>query len=277
MQSARRDGLIVRIRIKDDAGNVVDEIDAVSFKGLLSKAHEEGLRQTKTTLIQVPSEANRNTAIVHATVRTRRGSFTGIGDANPQNVNRRIAPHVVRMAETRAIARALRVAVNIGEVSIEELGGDCAADHVDGPSTNDQPRAPAREPAPDGPGDNASRNDERRNEPPPRFRGRDTSPTNVATGDKRAMSEEQKKLCFRLAYDLGCDRDNVRDKVLQALGVERLEWATRLHASSAIDALRAEIEERRALQGGAATNGRSNGSGTNGHAGNGANGSAHHA
>lgn len=274
MQNARRDGFIVRIRIKDDAGNVVDEIDAIAFKGLLSKAHEEGLRQTKTTLVQIPSEANRNTAIVHATVRTRRGTFTGIGDANPQNVNRRIAPHVVRMAETRALARALRVAVNVGEVSLEELGADLPAERIEAPA--DERRSDETRRSPDGPGDDASRGDDRRDAPPPRFRGRDTSPTNVAQGDRRAMSEEQKKLCFRLAYDLGCDRDNVRDKVLRALGVERLEWATRQHASAAIDALRAELGERRAMQGeSGTTNGRSNGQGTNGHAG--TNGSTHHA
>lgn len=45
---------------------------------------------------------------------TQRGAFTGLGDANPRNVNARIAPHFVRMAETRALARALRAALDIG-------------------------------------------------------------------------------------------------------------------------------------------------------------------
>lgn len=120
----KRDGFVVRIQMKNERGEVVGEVDAVTFKGLLSLAHDEGVREVQTKLLQIPDEGNGRTAIVHATVLTRRGSFTGIGDASPQNVNRRIAPHVIRMAETRAIARALRVAVNIGEVSIEELGGD---------------------------------------------------------------------------------------------------------------------------------------------------------
>lgn len=39
-------------------------------------------------------------------------------------MNRRIAPHVIRMAETRAVARAFRMAVNIGAVAVEELLDD---------------------------------------------------------------------------------------------------------------------------------------------------------
>ncbi|MFI5297578.1 MAG: hypothetical protein ACHREM_05720 [Polyangiales bacterium] len=256
-----KNGLVVRLKIKDDRGNVVDEVDAVSYKGLLSRAHEEGLKSTETKLLQMPTEENRQTAIVHAIVCTKRGTFTGIGDANPANVNRRIAPHVVRMAETRAIARALRVAVNIGEVAIEELGENASydADDRDASSRDDrrddrrdaEPRDRDREPAPD-----TDRGDERPRRPPPRFTGRDTSPTNVATGDRRAMSEEQRKLLFRLAFDLGFSKDNVREKVLNALGVERLEWAERKTASAAIDALRQELGERQAIRGdGAAAGG----------------------
>lgn len=69
------------------------------------------------------------------------------------------------------------------------------------------------------------------------FRGRDTRPTEAYQGDKRPMSDAQKKALFRLAYTLG-DRDGALTRVLEALGVERLEWATRADASRAIDALR---------------------------------------
>ncbi len=65
-------------------------------------------------------------AIVRAVVETSKGTFTGIGDAGPENVNRMIRPHIIRMAETRAKARALRDAVNIGIVTLEELGGEDA-------------------------------------------------------------------------------------------------------------------------------------------------------
>lgn len=99
-----------------------DGKEVVNYKGLLALAHEEGLARIATTLIQIPSEDNGGVAIVHAEVETSKGHFEGIGDASPQNVNRMIAGAIIRMAETRGKARALRDAVNIGVTSIEELG-----------------------------------------------------------------------------------------------------------------------------------------------------------
>ena len=74
--------------------------------------------------MQVPSKENGEVAIVKAVIRTEEGKFGGIGDASPQNVNRAIAPHLIRMAETRAKARALRDAINVGVTAFEELGGE---------------------------------------------------------------------------------------------------------------------------------------------------------
>lgn len=98
----------------------------VRFGGLLDAAHRLGLESITTELLQVPKEANDNNCIFKATVKLSNGqSFSAHGDANPRNVNRSIAPHLRRMAETRAVARALRWACNIGSASIEEVeGGD---------------------------------------------------------------------------------------------------------------------------------------------------------
>ena len=94
----------------------------VLYAGLLEEAHERGLRSIETELLQIPGGENGEVAIARAVVRTEEGKFTGIGDASPGNVGRAIVPHVIRMAETRAKARALRDAINIGATALEELG-----------------------------------------------------------------------------------------------------------------------------------------------------------
>lgn len=94
----------------------------VLYAGLLDLAHSQGLRAIRTTLVQVPSEENGQTAIVHAEVDTDRGTFSGIGDASPANVARAMLTCTIRLAETRAKARALRDAVNVGVTAFEELG-----------------------------------------------------------------------------------------------------------------------------------------------------------
>ena len=95
----------------------------VLYAGLLEEAHSRGLRSIETELLQVPAKENGDVAIVKAVIRTEEGKFAGIGDASPQNVNRAIAAHLIRMAETRAKARALRDAINVGVTAFEELGG----------------------------------------------------------------------------------------------------------------------------------------------------------
>lgn len=104
--------------------------DVVLYAGLLAEAHENGLHGIETELLQAPTEDNGRTAIVHASAymvgpnRDTLRRFDGIGDANAENVGPMIRQHLIRMAETRAKARALRDAINIGMVSLEELGED---------------------------------------------------------------------------------------------------------------------------------------------------------
>jgi hypothetical protein len=105
----------------------------VLFAGLLDEAHNRGLRGIDTELVQVPTPDNGNVAVVKATVEMegpdegQGRTFSGIGDASPENVGRNIVPHIIRMAETRAKARALRDAVNVGATALEELSdGDDA-------------------------------------------------------------------------------------------------------------------------------------------------------
>ena len=100
----------------------------VLFAGLLDEAHSRGLSSIDTELVQAPTEENGRVAICKARIEMEDGrTFSGIGDASPENVGRNIVPHIIRMAETRAKARALRDAVNVGATALEELSdGDDA-------------------------------------------------------------------------------------------------------------------------------------------------------
>jgi hypothetical protein len=76
---------------------------------------------------QLPTEENKRECIVLATVKIldQHGKVlrqsTQIGDASPTNVNRMMAASLIRMAETRAIGRCLRLLLNIGVAALEEL------------------------------------------------------------------------------------------------------------------------------------------------------------
>lgn len=113
---------------------------AVLYAGLLDAAHRAGLQRISVTLLQAPNDSNGQTAICHAHATFESGrEFEDIGDANPQNVGRMIAIHITRMAATRAKARALRDALNIGGVAVEELGPE--ADEVPAPARQQSPAA----------------------------------------------------------------------------------------------------------------------------------------
>jgi len=67
--------------------------------------------------------------------------FVGYGDADPSNVSPLVRGAEMRVAETRAVNRALRKAYGIGLCSVEELGSFSGSSH---PTRNDRKeRAPA--------------------------------------------------------------------------------------------------------------------------------------
>src|SRR5262245_52829906 len=125
-----------------------DGKDYVLSDGLLVALGQlsRGYYDVATDIVQLPTAENANTAVVTARVtvfdpeggRTLR-TASGIGDASPANVGRMVAIHCLRMAETRAVARALRHLLGVGMTALEELGGGAQADEAPPP-----PAQPAR-------------------------------------------------------------------------------------------------------------------------------------
>lgn len=112
--------------------------DVVLYHGLLDAAHRAGLTSMTSTVLHIP-DLDNPACIVQATVTFTDGrAFSAIGDATPTNVVALVAPHYIRMAETRAKARALRDALNVGMVTLEELGDGGGGDEQPTP----RPAAP---------------------------------------------------------------------------------------------------------------------------------------
>lgn len=112
----------------------------VTYEGLLDLAHQRGLLSIEVEIIQIPNKENNMTAICKAIARTDKESYIDIGDASPSSVNSALIPHIIRMASTRAKARALRDLTNVGMTAIEELSfEDGVADEEDNYQAIDPP------------------------------------------------------------------------------------------------------------------------------------------
>ncbi len=108
--------------------------DFVLYSGLLDLGHQIGIQSMRIEILQYPTEANGLEAICKAHVESKNGEdFIEIADANPKNVAPLVRQHVLRMAATRAKARALRDMTNIGITCLEELG---AIDEIEDNKSN---------------------------------------------------------------------------------------------------------------------------------------------
>jgi hypothetical protein len=96
----------------------------VTHVGLLQIALRKRCNGIRTDLQSAQSDPNSGRWIFRATVYKRPGSkgFVGYGDADPTNVSPLVRGAEMRVAETRAVNRALRKAYGIGLCSVEELG-----------------------------------------------------------------------------------------------------------------------------------------------------------
>ena len=95
----------------------------VSHSGLLRIAHRRRCIGIDTAIEQHTTDASIGRWVFRATVRKSRStSFVGYGDADPSNVSSLVHGAEMRVAETRAVNRALRKAYGIGLCSVEEIG-----------------------------------------------------------------------------------------------------------------------------------------------------------
>jgi hypothetical protein len=125
----------------------------ITHSGLLYLATRRRCDGIRTTLQQRLSDPAANRWVFRATVYKSPGSkgFVGYGDADPSNVSTLVHGAEMRIAETRAVNRALRKAYGIGLCSVEELGSfssnsgntrdhEASAKHSSNGSNHGQPR-----------------------------------------------------------------------------------------------------------------------------------------
>lgn len=89
--------------------------------GLLATAHENGLEGLWVEMVSWDPDARA--AVMKATAKGQRGTYTDYGDASPLNVGKMIANACIRMAATRASSRALRLYLGVGMTCFDELPG----------------------------------------------------------------------------------------------------------------------------------------------------------
>jgi len=95
----------------------------VTHSGLLRLAQRRRCSSIKTQLVENVSNPSEGRWVFKAIVlKPGSQSFVGYGDADPSNVSLLVQGAEMRVAETRAVNRALRKAYGIGICSVEEIG-----------------------------------------------------------------------------------------------------------------------------------------------------------
>jgi len=178
----------------------------VLYAGLLDLAHQKGIKSIHVEAMQYPTKANGMEGICKAFVESQNGeAFTEIGDANPKNVNKQIAEHVLRMAATRAKARALRDFTNIGMTCLEELGDLDSVIGAEGSKPKPKKRVVKKS------------TPEAENQDPKTTKK--VTPIAKST-DQPKISSAQKTAILNLGKRRGIDQSQVEQMVEEAYGIE---------------------------------------------------------
>jgi hypothetical protein len=96
----------------------------VTHTGLVRLARRKRCRGIHVEAVDSLCDSAANRFVLKATVYPSKDSagFVGYGDADPSNVSPMVRGAEMRIAETRAVNRALRKAYGIGICSVEEMG-----------------------------------------------------------------------------------------------------------------------------------------------------------
>ena len=185
--------------------------DFVTYEGLLDLAHQEGLISIETELLQIPSKENGDIAIAKAIAKTKDRIFIDIGDASPNSVNGMIRPHIIRMASTRAKARALRDLTNVGMTAVEELGDD----EEDKPSNRSS---------------NSKKTDKRQASKP-------VDKEKQAIADNSLATDKQLNFIYKLAKDKNYSSEEMKNYIKSVYQKDSSKALTKKEASEMIEML----------------------------------------
>jgi hypothetical protein len=113
----------LRLSISSGDLTILDGKWYVTHSGLLRIAERRHCSGIATNLEQDVSQPSEGRWVFRATVcKSASQQFVGYGDADPSNVSPLVHGAEMRVAETRAVNRALRKAYGIGICSVEEIG-----------------------------------------------------------------------------------------------------------------------------------------------------------
>ncbi len=186
----------------------------VTLALLLERAHAEHLRSVRSHVILLPTAQSAN-AIVEVTVITARGRFTAQGEASSTNVaDSAVAAFPVSVANSRALARALRFALGVGVPAIEEISGEAQQAAANDNNGTARPTQQVR------------------------FQPPSPRPLQREASEPKA-TENQRKFLFRLLSANQVTGAAARAWVQEHLGTERVLDAPRHAVSKAIEELNA--------------------------------------
>jgi len=210
----------------------IDKNQFVKYAGLLDYAHQIGISSIEVEPLQLPTKENGNFAICKATAVSKLGeSFTDIGDANPINCNAKVAKHLLRLASTRAIARALRSFTNVGLTALEELGD--LNDVIGKGEPKAKPTA-TRKVAKKVKVVASKLKPESKEPKEPKAETPKPAPVKeAAASDKPKMSEAQKRAIYNLSRRRGISVEDLETRAMETYGLE-LEDLSTADASSFI-------------------------------------------